>query len=294
MIALVVPNISEGRDVARIQAAAAAIEAAGAKIADVHSDAVHNRSVLTAAGDPAVVPEAMARLAGAMRYINLARHTGVHPRLGGLDVCPVVAWDQTMSDAVAVAHHIGDAIAEAAAMPVFFYGAASMRPETARLSDLRRGGLGALIRRAESGLVPDRGPQKIDARRGVVCVGARPVLIAFNVWLGCDEAAASRLAARTRTSGGGPPGVQALGWRMGANDLSQVSMNLVDPDTTGIEEAFRFVRALARAEGIRIVATEIVGVPPKRYLPPQDSPVTRLLRRPARSLEVALESVLRA
>lgn len=285
---IAVPNISEGRRPNRIRAALIAVQGAGGRVLDVHSDPVHNRTVLTLTAEAKPLCTSMVELAAALTYVDLRTHQGVHPRLGGLDVCPLVPFRAPMTEAVSAAHEIGEAIAIHTGLPVYFYGAAAYRTETSDLPSLRRGGLQTLIERANSGLSPDAGPRRIDPRRGVVCVGARTSLIAFNVWLDCNVATAKRIARRVRTLGSGPPGVRALGLAMPEPSSAQVSMNLIDPDRTGIDEAFAVVAAAAAEERAGIAGTEIVGLVPDRYLPAPDKPATSLLLTPVRSLESTL------
>lgn len=284
---LAVPNVSEGRDERRIAAFSDVLTGADAHVLDVHSDEVHNRSVITLTAPAPVLPDALARLAASTRYIDLTRHHGVHPRLGGLDVCPIVAHDEPMVVAVEVARATAAAIGDAARLPVYLYGAAATRGETRELPSLRRGGLPGLIERARTGLRPDAGPAAIDPHRGVVCVGARSELIAFNIWIRGDMGAAQQLAAAVRSAGGGPPGIRALGFAMGEG-RAQVSMNLVDPATTGIDDAFAAVAHAARDLDVVIEATEIVGLVRERYLPAPGNEAARLLIEPGRSLELAL------
>jgi len=285
---IAVPNISEGRRSDKIAAALRAVEDGGSRILDVHSDPVHNRSVLTVTAGAEALRSSMIRLARTLAYIDLRTHDGVHPRLGGLDICPIVPFGAPMAEAVNAAHAVGKGIAIHTGLPVYFYGTAAAREETSELPLLRHGGLQALIQRADGGLTPDAGPPAIDPQRGVVCVGARTSLIAFNVWLDCNEAAAKRIAGRVRTTAGGPPGMRALGLAMEWPFSAQVSMNLTHPERTGIDEAFRAVSAASDAEEAGIAGTEIVGLVPDRYLPSPDEPAARLLIKPVRSLESAL------
>ena len=281
-----VPNVSEGRDAEAIRAWASAIEARGASVLDIHSDAVHNRSVLTVGGTEETIPDAMGELAARAARIDMTRHTGVHPTLGGLDVCPIVAESISLERAVEVARRTGENIELRSGLPVYLYGAAATRQETTTLPALRRGGLGGLIARAEAGLRPDLGPSTIDARRGVVCVGARGPLIAFNVWIRGGLEVARRIASEVRSRGGGPPGVRALAFIMEA-DLAQVSLNLVEPPRTGIDQAFAAVSRSAGRHGVPVVASEIVGLVAERFLPDSNGEAARLLMRPGRSLESA-------
>jgi glutamate formiminotransferase len=287
-VALVmIPNVSEGRSTHKLRALAAAVRNEGGRVLDVHSDPAHNRCVLTVTGSDEDLINASGALAQQASDIDLTAHEGVHPRLGGLDVCPFVPHDDDMERAIAAAHASGHLIATRAGLPVYFYGAAALRPAAAALPHLRRGGLEGLIRRAENGFVPDVGPQKIDPARGVVCVGARGTLIAFNVWLRADPATARRIAAAVRSSRGGPPGVRALGLAID-DSLSQVSMNLVEPLVTGIDAAFEAVRSAAADRGAEIHATEIVGLVPRRYMPDPNAQAARLLMAPGRCLDPLL------
>ena len=284
MTLLAVPNVSEGRSPSRVRGFVDSITATGARVLDVHSDAVHNRTVLTVTGQTTSLEAAMLALCLASSYIDLTRHEGVHPRLGGLDVCPFVPHETTMAEAVAAARRAGEAIHDRTGLPVYFYGHASLREATRRLPDLRRGGLSTLMKRAESELPPDLG-DAIDEHRGVVCVGARDPLIAFNVVLEAPLGVAERVASGVRASTGGLPGVHALSFPLEGGRV-QVSMNLSDPDTTGIDRAFAEIAGHARREGVSVVATEIVGLVPDRFLP--NGEAARLLLQPSRSLESVL------
>ncbi len=279
---IAVPNISEGRDLPLIGNAVAAVASAGARVLDVHSDAVHNRSVLTlAAEDDEQLVDGAVELARWAQGLDLTLHTGVHPRLGMLDVCPFVPHEDRMERAVAASRQAAGRIGRLG-FPVYLYGEAANRDQTRELPVLRRMGLTGL-----ADLPPDEGPAQIEPRTGVVCVGARGPLIAFNVWISGDETMARSLAAQVRTSGGGPPGIRALGWAMDAT-TAQVSMNLIEPDITGIDEAFDVVEERAESMGVEILGTEIVGLVEARYLPADGKRTARLLREPGRSLEEAL------
>ena len=284
MTLLAVPNVSEGRSPSRVRGFTDAIAATGARVLDVHSDAVHNRTVLTVTGPTTSLEAAMLALCLACSYIDLTRHEGVHPRLGGLDVCPFVPHKTAEAEAVAAAHRAGEVIHDRTGLPVYFYGHAALREATRRLPDLRRGGLPTLVKRAESDLPPDLG-DAIDERTGVVCVGARGPLIAFNVELEAPIEVARQVVRGVRTSTGGLPGVHALAFPL-EEGRAQVSMNLSDPDTTGIDRAFAEIAGLARSEGSSVVATEIVGLVPERFLPKGEA--ARLLLKPSRSLESVL------
>jgi glutamate formiminotransferase len=285
---IAIPNVSTGSDEPTIGALVESVHAAGAVVLDVHSDAIHDRSVFTVTADKVALGDAMVALSKGARELDLTTQRGVHPRIGVLDVCPFVPHgDTTMTEAVAVARVVGESIAAHSGIPVYLYGEAANRPVTRNLPDLRRGGLEGLRSRAQHGLEPDFGGP-IDPRWGVVCVGARDVLIAFNVWIKGDLAVAQAIAARVRESSGGLVGVRSLGLEIAPPDVCQVSMNLTAPEAAGIEATFEAVETNATAMGATVLATEIVGLPPRHFWPPSDAKATRLLREPGRSLEAAL------
>jgi glutamate formiminotransferase len=288
MALVAVPNVSEGTDLHVVDLLVRSVELR-ARVLDVQSDGIHGRSVVTATGSPEGLVEGMVGLAVAAREnLDLQTHQGVHPRLGVLDVCPFVPHeDTTLEEAIEAAQSAGKAIADAAGIPVYLYGAAARRTETTHLADLRRGGLASLAQRALTNLPPDHGSPRISISTGVVCVGARGPLIAFNVWLNCPVHYAHEIAAEVRTSGGGPSGIRALGFDMGEG-RSQVSMNLTQPESTSIGAAFAAVRNAADARGCEPLRTEIVGLVPERYRPHPDTEAARLLDPPGRSLESAI------
>lgn len=282
MTLLAVPNLSEGRDAATVGRFVASVEAEGAAVLDVHSDPDHNRSVLTLSGPPERLVRACTALARAASTIDVQIHQGAHPRLGGLDVCPFVPHNSGMEEAIAAARSTAEELGLRLGLPVYLYGHAATRASTRELPDLRRGGLAALARRASRELPPDTGPKEIDLRRGVVCVGARGPLIAFNVWLKTDLRTARAIATEVRSAS-----VRALGLAL-RTGTTQVSMNLIDPPAVGIEEAFEAVRLQSDRRGAEILATEIVGLVERRYLPAPDATATRLLLEPDRCLEERL------
>lgn len=284
MTLLAIPNVSEGTDLARIRRMAEEMQTSGTRVLDIHSDAAHNRSVFTITAAHTELIAACVGLARSAAEIDLTRHRGIHPRLGGLDVCPFVPHGTTSIDeAIVAARSTAQLIGDGLGLPVYLYGEAALREETRALHDLRRGGLQTLSERAAQGLEPDAGPARIDPHRGVVCVGARGPLIAFNVWLASDLVVAGEIAARVRSTT-----VRALGLPLEPG-RSQVSMNLIDPAVTGIEEAFAAVADLARERSVEISGTEIVGLVEARFLPNPDATVTRLLMRPGHSLESVLQ-----
>ena len=232
-------NVSEGRDRRVVDAIAAA---AGACLLDVHTDPHHNRAVLTLAG-PDVEDGARAVAAETVRRVDLRLHAGVHPRLGAVDVVPFAPLaGATLEDAIAARDRFAAWAGHDLGLPCFLYG-----PERT-LPDVRR--------QAFAGLVPDAGPAVPHPSAGAVCVGARPVLVAYNVWLapGADVAAARRVARAVRG-----PAVRALGLDVGGR--AQVSMNLLDPFAIGPAQAYDAVAALAAVAG-----AELVGLLPRPVL----------------------------
>ena len=281
---LAIPNLSVARPGDILDKASGAIQRAGSRLLDLHSDEVHNRSVLTVTGPGDALIEAMMALAEVCKGIDLSAHEGVHPRVGTFDVCPFVPHEVSMDDAISAAHMAGTKIGNDVGIPVFFYGAASMRTETRELPDLRRGGLEGLIHRIAHGLSPDAGPSEVDPSVGVACVGARGPLIAFNVWLNASSDVAEAIASAVRERGR----IRALGLPMGQGRC-QVSMNLVAPGDVGIEDAFARVQTAAMERAADIIATEIIGLVPERYAPSPDATVTRLLVEPGHWLGSALD-----
>jgi glutamate formiminotransferase len=263
-----VPNVSEGRDAARLTRFAAAVRATpSATLADVHADPDHHRAVFTFLGEPAAVAAALRALADVvMAEIDMRGHRGIHPRIGALDVVPFVPLaGVTMPDVVGLARDTGRLLAERHALPVFYYGEAARRPERRALRELRHGEYEGLAARldTEDGR-PDEGPARFDARRGAILVGARRVLVAYNVWLASDDLGAARAIAReVRASGGGLPAVQALGLPLASRGRVQVSMNLLDPRVTSIPTAYDRVADAAARRGIAVERGELVGLAPR-------------------------------
>ena len=263
-----VPNVSEGRDGARLARFAAAVTATpGVTLAGVHADPDHHRSVFTFLGPPAAVTAAALALADAVvAEVDMREHHGIHPRIGALDVLPFVPLaGLTMTEAAALAQQTGGTLAARHALPVYYYAHAARRPERRTLRELRHGeyeGLAARLASAHGR--PDDGPARFDARAGAVLVGARDVLIAYNVWLAGDDLGAARAIARAvRASGGGLPAVQALGLPLASRGRAQVSMNLLDYRVTPIPAAFDRVREEAARAGVALDRAELVGLAPR-------------------------------
>jgi glutamate formiminotransferase len=265
---LAVPNISEGRDPARVQTISAAF-ATGAALLDTHSDPVHNRTVLTLSGVPGELSGALANGArGCAEQIDLAHHEGEHPCVGALDVCPVV-WLRADDREPAGAEALSAArrIAHEAGVPVFLYGDLASHQSHRERSFFRAGGLVELRRRLAAGeLRPDFGPPELHPTAGATLVTARPPLAAFNVELeGATIAEAREIASRLRESGGGPPGVRAIGIDL-EGGRTQVSTNVHDPVAVPLATVVARVRELAVPYEARVVSAEVIGLVPEAAL----------------------------
>jgi glutamate formiminotransferase / 5-formyltetrahydrofolate cyclo-ligase len=239
----------------------------GARLADVHADPDHHRSVFTFLGAPQAVEEAALALAAAVfARVDMRAHRGIHPRMGALDVLPFVPLrDVAMADAVAVARRVGERLGREYGLPVYFYGASATRPERRAVRDIRRGEYEGLPRKlADPAWRPDCGPAAFHPRGGAIAVGARDVLVAFNIWLdSTDLGAATAIARAVRESSGGLACVQALGLPLERRGLVQVSMNLLDYRRTGIARAYDAVTEQAARRGITIKRAELIGLAPR-------------------------------
>src|SRR5258706_4633001 len=258
-----VPNFSEGRDQATIDALRGAIVAVpGVKLLDVQSDSAHNRSVFTFVAPPAAAAHAaFAAMRVATERIDLTTHTGEHPRMGATDVVPFVPVAAfTMDDCVALARQLGERVGKELGIPVFLYAKAAARPERERLPDIRKGEFEGLRERT---LDPDFGPNRVHPTAGATAIGARPFLVAYNIYLAtADVQIAKEIAKRIRTSSGGLPAVQASGFEVAGK--AQVSMNLLDIDVTSPATVFAAVESAARQRGAGILSSEVVGLIPER------------------------------
>lgn len=268
-----VPNFSSGRDRALIERLARAVAQAGAEVLDSSSDPDHNRAVVTIAGPPAAVEDAavaMARIA--VDSIDLRRHVGVHPRIGALDVLPFVPLSAlTMADAARSARRVGRRLADEIGLPVYFYAEAS-RPPGRRLAELRKGGFESLASGIEGGREPDVLPPgwadpAVHPSAGAVCVGARPLLLAWNVDVsGLDPPTLAAVAAELRETGGGPPGLRVLGLVLEGQGRSQLSMNLEDAARRDPFAVFEAVELKVQERGGVVTGTEVIGLAPDELL----------------------------
>jgi len=262
-----VPNVSEGRRLDVIDRLAEAIEAVpGVYLLDRTSDASHNRSVFTLAGEDGPVQDALEQLvSGAIHEIDMANHVGEHPRIGAVDVIPFIPLaSTTMADCVALARGFGRRMAERFELPVYFYANAALRPERVKLADVRRGqyeGLRDEI--SQHGREPDAGPPRLHPSAGAMAVGARPFLIAYNINLASgDKELAIRIARRVRESGGGLPRLQANGFWIEDLHRAQVSMNLLDFAVTPLWLVWDTVRDVAAEDGVELAESELIGLAP--------------------------------
>jgi glutamate formiminotransferase len=261
-----VPNVSEGRDAAAIAAIGTAFSERSALL-DVHTDADHHRSVFTLAAEPrALVESLLTGAAAAAGLIDVRLHDGIHPRVGAIDVVPLVPLDQReMEDAKRAALEVAERIARELGIPVFLYGevGGGRRPVF-----FRKGGLPELARRLEAGdLAPDFGTAALDPRVGATLVGARRPLVAYNVELATDDVGVAReVAAVVREAGGGLPGVQAIGLLLPRTGRVQVSMNVLDLERSPLHEVVERVQREAVARGVEVVGGELVGLVPERVV----------------------------
>ncbi len=262
----IVPNLSEGRDAKVIDAAVRAVSNTGARVLHRTSDEIHHRSVLTVAGNERSVSDAALALAGvAVEAIDLRKHEGVHPRIGALDVLPFVPLEgATLEQAVTLAHEAGTKIWERHRVPSFFYGAAALKPKRALLATVRAGEFAGLEARfADPDGRPDVGDVARHERAGAIAIGARGLLIAFNVNLATtDLALAKSIAKQLRERTGGLCSLRALGFRLG-DQAVQVSLNVTDHAATPLYRIVELVRRLAADAGVAVQCSELIGCIPR-------------------------------
>jgi glutamate formiminotransferase len=267
-----VPNFSEGRDQAVIAALVEAISGVpGAAVLGQTSDADHNRSVITFAGEPKAVAEAAFRgIECAVRRIDLNRHQGIHPRIGAADVVPLVPLSGvTMNDCVLLAEQLAQRVWHELHLPVYLYEAAARRPDRANLANLRRGRFEGLREevRFNAARLPDFGEAALHPTAGACVIGARKLLIAFNVNLmTADVKIAQSIARSIRFSSGGLAAVKAIGLYLESRGCAQVSVNLTDFEVTPLCAVFQAVQAAAERSGAGISGTELIGLIPQEAL----------------------------
>jgi glutamate formiminotransferase / formiminotetrahydrofolate cyclodeaminase len=267
-----VPNFSEGRDPAKVDAIVHAMSPVpGVYVLDREMDADHNRCVITLAGEPDAVAEAALLGAGkAMQLIDMNVHTGAHPRVGATDVVPFIPIEGvTIEDCIAVARRVGNEIWKRYRIPVFFYEAAATRPDRVNLENVRRGQFEGLREELKKNYdrQPDVGEPKMHPTAGVTVVGARKFLIAYNVNLNTpDVGIANKIAKAIRFSSGGLRYVKSMGVELKARNLAQVSINLTDFEQTPMHRVYEMVKREAARYGVVPVGSEIVGLIPKKAI----------------------------
>jgi len=263
-----VPNFSEGRRPEVVKAIAEALDSASAaRVIDYSMDVDHNRSVVTFIGTPEDVRTAI--LAGARKaveLIDLNHHKGGHPRVGAVDVIPIVpVRDVAMTEAVALSYEIGKEIAHSLGIPVYFYEESARMRHRSNLAHIRRGGWESL---KQTGLIdgrePDLGPSELHPTAGATVIGARGPLVAYNVNLATSDMKIARAIAakirKLRDSGEGMAGVKAIAVYLKSRRVAQVSTNITQPNRTGLYEVFSFIAAEATSHGVEVLESELIGV----------------------------------
>src|SRR2546427_12054609 len=266
-----IPNVSEGRRPDVVSSMADAIRSvAGVRLLDFSSDASHNRSVFTLAGDAAGVEQAvMALFERAVAAIDLRTHHGEHPRMGAVDVVPFVPIEGvTMAECVALAKKVGAAVADRFKIPVYLYEDACTNPARKNLEDIRRGEFeGLAAKMATQGWAPDLSPGALHPSAGAAVIGARMALIAYNINHATDRLdVAKKIAAAIRHSSGGYRYVKAAGFKLEDRGIVQVSMNLTNYEKTPIFRVFETVKREAARYGVTVLESEIVGLVPAAAL----------------------------
>jgi glutamate formiminotransferase/formiminotetrahydrofolate cyclodeaminase len=264
-----VPNFSEGRDPAKVDAIIEAMKIPGVYLLDREMDADHNRCVITLVGEREAIQEAAIRGVGkAAELIDLTKHQGAHPRMGAADVIPFIPIDGvTIEDCVAMARHVGSEIAKRFQIPVYLYEAAAATPERQNLENIRRGQFEGIRDDIATNPArkPDFGEPRVHPTAGATVVGARKFLIAYNVFLNTpDVGIAKKIAKAVRFSTGGLRFVKGAGFLV--RGMAQVSMNLTDFEQTPIHRVFEYVKREAQRYGVVPVSSEIVGLIPKKAL----------------------------
>ncbi len=290
-----VPNVSDGRDASAVRAIASAFASAGATLLDVESDGDHNRSVITLAGTAEEVVEGAVRGAIAARdRIDLNRHRGAHPRMGAADVVPFIPLaGATTEDAVKAAVRAAERIATEVGVPTYLYGDAARRPERRDLAVVRRGEFEGIRDAAprDPARAPDFGGPALHPTAGASAVGARFLLVAYNVNLASrDLDLVKRIAKEIRERDGGLPAVKALGFDLPDRGWVQVSMNLTDYRKTSPLRAFEEVAKRAKAAGATVAGSEVVGLIPEAAMAPEGGPEAFL--KAARVLDFRDEQIL--
>ena len=266
-----VPNFSEGRDLQKIDQIVAPFRArAGVKLLDYSNDEDHNRLVVTVVGEPEPLREAVIEAIGvAVELIDLNHHQGQHPRMGAVDVVPFIPIKGvTMEEAIALSREVGEEVARRYQLPVFLYEKSATAPHRENLAAIRKGefeGMAEKIHQPE--WHPDYGPAGCHPTAGVVAIGARMPLVAYNINLSTDNLEiATKIAKNIRHINGGLRYVKAMGVELKERNITQVSINMTDYTRTALYRAFELVRIEARRYGVTILGSEIVGLVPMEAL----------------------------
>lgn len=266
-----IPNISEGRRPEVVEACVDQIrQTPGCTLLDYSSDPNHNRTVITYIGDMKGVEEASVKLAKkAAELIDLTKHVGEHPRMGAVDVMPFVpVKDCTIADCVELSKKVGKRIADEANFPVFLYEYSATTPERKNLATIRKGqfeGMAEKVQQPE--WEPDFGGRRIHPTAGVVAVGCRPPLVAFNINLDTsDVEIAKEIAKKIREKDGGYKSIKAMGFMLEDRNLAQVSMNVCNYEDTGLYTITEAVTKLAAEKGVKVLETELIGLCPMKAL----------------------------
>jgi len=285
-----VPNFSEGCNQKKIAAIAKVFKShPRVRLIDFSGDADHNRSVFTFLGEPEDILEAALAACGkALELIDMRKQAGVHPRLGAVDVVPFIPLGKTkMKDAVDLAHTFGQQLYEHFGVPVYFYGHAALVPGRDELANVRRGGYEALkSKMINPDDAPDVGKPVFNARAGATAVGARELLVAYNINLDCaDLRLAQKIASQIREKGGGFKHVRAIGVILKSRGIAQVSINLTNCKEMPLKSIYDEVKTLTAQRGVEILESELIGLVPKcaftgttpKYLKLKDFDKQRLL-----------------
>ncbi|MDR2899878.1 MAG: glutamate formimidoyltransferase [Clostridiales bacterium] len=266
-----IPNFSEGRDLDVVEKLAAVAQSvAGVTLLDYSSDSSHNRSVFTLVGSPEGIEEAAFLLCKtASELIDLTKHTGEHPRMGATDVIPFVpVKDMTSAECVELSKKLGKRIADELNIPVFLYEDSAQKPDRVNLATVRKGQFEGMAEKlTQENWDPDFGERKIHPTAGVVAVGARMPLIAFNVNLSTNDVEiANKIAKKVRAISGGFKFCKAMGVLLEDRNVAQVSMNMVNYEKTSLYTVFEAIKAEAKRWGVNIIGSEVIGLTPAKAL----------------------------
>lgn len=262
-----VPNFSEGRDKEKVEQIVEEVrKVKGVTLLDYSSDETHNRSVVTFVGEPeAVIEAAFNAVKKASEVIDMTTHQGGHPRMGAMDVCPLIPIKEvTMEEAIELSKKLGKRIGDELGISVYLYEKSASKPERENLAVVRKGQYEGMEEKLKSeGWEPDFGPVELNKKSGVSAVGARMPLVAFNVNLSTDNVEiAKAIAKKIRAKGGGFAYCKAMGLLLEDKNLAQVSMNLVDYTHTSVYHAFEFIKREALRYGVNVVNSEVIGLVP--------------------------------